>query len=159
MPTVHQRLWPNSAHFTYTYVCACANVMAHACLHRIYRPSLLAFSTRMPSNPSSLATYSFPSCLATFIPNISASSMWWVQSTMVLFCLLFSRKSQICRRANGSTPDVGSSRMMVRHLPTNASKMDNFRFIPPDRCLASLLPWPLNSTLSSHLCRNMWQWG
>ena len=84
-------------------------------------------------------------------PSISASSMWCVHRTIVLPSLFLRRKSQICLLAKGSTPDVGSSRMMVRHLPTKASRMDSFLFMPPDRYLANLSPWPPSSTFSSHL--------
>ncbi len=57
---------------------------------------------------------------------------------MVLLSLCLERKSHICLRAKGSTPDVGSSKMMVLDLPTNASKIDNFLFMPPERCLEYL---------------------
>ena len=61
------------------------------------------------------------------------------------------RKSQICRRANGSTPAVGSSRMIVRDSPTKATRMDSFLFIPPERWTASLSTWDKRPSLESQL--------
>ena len=65
--------------------------------------------------------------------------------------LLLERKSQICRLAKGSTPEVGSSRMMVLLFPTKARRMDSFLFIPPESFLAFSLLNSSNPTLLSHL--------
>lgn len=77
--------------------------------------------------------------------------MWFIffLFTVPSFCV--DKKSQICLLAKGSTPAVGSSRMMVRDPPTNANKMDNFRFIPPDKCLASIFLNDTRLTFRSHL--------
>lgn len=48
-------------------------------------------------------------------------------------CLYLRMRSQIARRAYGSTPAVGSSKITARDPPTNAIATDNFLFIPPDR--------------------------
>ena len=53
------------------------------------------------------------------------------------FLYLMSR-SHIALRAYGSTPAVGSSKMTIRDLATNATAMDNFRFIPPDKVFTRL---------------------
>jgi hypothetical protein len=74
-----------------------------------------------------------------------------VDKTIVRFCLYLSIRSQIARRANGSTPKhsikldflfqlnaveiipaVGSSKITVVEFPTNAIAIESFRFIPPD---------------------------
>ena len=65
--------------------------------------------------------------------------------------LLLERKSQIWRLAKGSTPEVGSSRMMVLLFPTKARRMDSFLFIPPESFLAFSLLNSSNPTLLSHL--------
>ena len=41
-------------------------------------------------------------------------------------------------RAYGSTPAVGSSKITIRDFATNATAIDNFRFIPPDNVFTRL---------------------
>lgn len=42
------------------------------------------------------------------------------------------------RRAAGSMPAVGSSRITTLECPMSATAMDSFRFMPPDKCLAKV---------------------
>ena len=72
-------------------------------------------------------------------------------SILPYFCV--DKKSHICLRANGSTPAVGSSRIIVRDPPTNASKIDNFRFMPPDKCLARIFLNTVRLTFWSQLLK------
>ena len=115
-----------------TKICYCSDLHLHV-------------PTLTPTHPPPTVTHQYP------IPSISASSMWCVERMMVLPSLWRRRKSQICLRANGSTPAVGSSRMMVRDPPTKANKIDSFLFIPPDKCLASFVAWGSRFTLDNHL--------
>ena len=50
--------------------------------------------------------------------------------------LYLSKRSQMERRAYGSTPAVGSSRMTTRDPAVNAMAIDSFRCIPPDESQA-----------------------
>jgi len=47
-------------------------------------------------------------------------------------------RSQICWRDSTSSPEVGSSKMMVFVYPMRAIPRDNLRFIPPEHSLTSL---------------------
>lgn len=53
-------------------------------------------------------------------PRTSASSIWWLLNKTVRPCFNLISSSQIARRAYGSTPAVGSSRIIVFASPTNA---------------------------------------
>uniref|UniRef100_A0A182JG19 Uncharacterized protein n=1 Tax=Anopheles atroparvus TaxID=41427 RepID=A0A182JG19_ANOAO len=66
---------------------------------------------------------------------MSASSMKCVVSRITLPCLRFCRMDHMCRREYGSTPAVGSSRMMIFGSPMIAMPTESFRFCPPLRCL------------------------
>ena len=63
----------------------------------------------------------------------SASSMKWVTRTTVTpRSRTSSIRSQVSRRACGSSPVVSSSRIAIRGLPTSASAIDSRCFWPPD---------------------------
>uniref|UniRef100_A0A6B0UZA4 Secreted protein n=1 Tax=Ixodes ricinus TaxID=34613 RepID=A0A6B0UZA4_IXORI len=67
-------------------------------------------------------------------PRRSASSMWCVLMITVRPSLSLSRRSQMERRAWGSTPAVGSSNSTVRLPPTKARDTDSLRRRPPESC-------------------------
>ena len=104
-------------------------------------------------------------------PRISASSMWWLLRRIVRPGFNLINRSQIARRAYGSTPAVGSSRMMVFASPTkalNASTIkqnecrwnedvymatESLRFMPPERVETSEFRFAVKPTSS-----NILQW-
>ena len=63
----------------------------------------------------------------------SASSRYWVVRKMVTPSATSSRMiDHIVRRLRGSNPVVGSSRKMIRGLPTSVIARSSFRRIPPE---------------------------
>ena len=81
----------------------------------------------------------------------SASSRYCVVSRTVTPPATSSRISchMLCR-LRGSSPVVGSSRKMIRGLPTSVIARSSRRFMPPEYVIASFLPASTRSNCSSN---------
>lgn len=79
----------------------------------------------------------FPLLITAFrSASMSASSIKCVVNSITFPCLLDCSKDHICLLEYGSTPAVGSSRMMILGSPIIAIPTDSFLFWPPLRCFA-----------------------
>lgn len=75
---------------------------------------------------------SLPLLITAFLSaKISASSMKCVVSNITLPCLLACSTDHSCLLDIGSTPAVGSSKMMIFGSPIIAIPTESFRFCPP----------------------------